>query len=205
MAVGPGPASQRRGRARRDPGRSLPIPYWLGRSGLWLALGADHRLFRSSSAFCGLGLFLTVRAGACRPLSPPGLPAAPCSWGPVPGLSAPPQGVSQRGAALGPGPVCALSLGLFAQTAVMLFVLPSRTLFGGSARGGQALKWVGAPSCHGPVLIGGRKQTSRGGLGSAAGAVPEPRWTCRRTTSSTLAAVAGGRPVEQPGMLRPAS
>jgi hypothetical protein len=49
-------------------------------------------------------------------------------------------------AALGPGPVYALSLGPFARSAVMPFVLPSPALFGGSAWGGQILKWIGTPS-----------------------------------------------------------
>jgi len=59
-------------------------------------------------------------------------------------------------AAIGPGPIYALSLGPFARAAVMPFVLPSPALFGGSAWGGQILKWIGAPSYHGPVLIRGR-------------------------------------------------
>jgi hypothetical protein len=51
--------------------------------------------------------------------------------------------------------------------------MPSRAgLFGGSAWGGQALKWVGARSYHGPVLIRGRKLTGRDGLGFGAGKVP---------------------------------
>jgi hypothetical protein len=77
-----------------------------------------------------------------------------------------------EGAALGPGPVYALSLGPFARAAVMPFVLPSPALFGGSAWGGQILKWVGAPSYHGPVLIRGRKLTGRDGFGFGAGKVP---------------------------------
>jgi hypothetical protein len=58
---------------------------------------------------------------------------------------------------LGHGPIYALNAGPFAHTAVMPFVRPSRALFGGSAWGGQILKWVGAPSYQGPVLIRGRK------------------------------------------------
>jgi hypothetical protein len=77
-----------------------------------------------------------------------------------------------QGAALGPGPIYALSLGPFAHTAVMPFVLPSPALFGGSAWGGQILKWIGAPSYHGPVLIRGRTLTGPDGLGFGAGKVP---------------------------------
>ena len=75
-------------------------------------------------------------------------------------------------AAVGHGPVYAFSLGPFASRAVMPFVLPGRALFGGSAWGGQILKWIGAPSYRGPVLIRGRKLTSRGGLGFGSGKVP---------------------------------
>jgi len=77
-----------------------------------------------------------------------------------------------EGKAIGPGPIYALSLGLFGHTAVMPFVLPSPALFGGSAWGGQVLKWAGAPSYRGPVLIRGGKLTGRGGLGFGAGTVP---------------------------------
>jgi hypothetical protein len=75
-------------------------------------------------------------------------------------------------AALGPGPVYTLSLGPFGRTAVMPFVLPSPALFGGSAWGGQALKWIGSPSYRGPLLIRGRKLTGPDGLGFGAGKVP---------------------------------
>jgi hypothetical protein len=76
-------------------------------------------------------------------------------------------------AAIGSGPIYVLSLGPFARTAVMPFVLPSQAvLFGGSAWGGQILKWIGAPSYQGPVLIRGRKLTGRDGLGFGAGKVP---------------------------------
>jgi hypothetical protein len=75
-------------------------------------------------------------------------------------------------AAIGPGPIYALSLGPFARTAVMPFVLPSPALCGGSAWGGQVLKWIGAPSYHYPVLIRGRKLAGRDGLGFGAGKVP---------------------------------
>jgi len=74
-------------------------------------------------------------------------------------------------AVIGPGPVYALSFWL-SRRAVMPFVLPSPGLFGGSAWGGQILKWVGAPSYHGPVLIRGRDLTGPGGLGFGAGTVP---------------------------------
>jgi hypothetical protein len=51
--------------------------------------------------------------------------------------------------------------------------MPSQAgLFGGSRWGGQALKWDGAPSYHGPVLIRGRKLTGHDGLGFGAGDVP---------------------------------
>ncbi len=97
-----------------------------------------------------------LAAGARCPVTPPGRKA-----------------YRNEGPALGPGPIYALSLGPFARTAVMPLVLPSPALFGGSAWGGQVLKWVGAPSCHGPVLIRGRKLTSRDGLGFGSGAVPQ--------------------------------
>ena len=75
-------------------------------------------------------------------------------------------------AAIGPGPIYVLSLMPFGRIAVLPFVLPSPALFGGSAWGGQALKWIGAPSYQGPVLIRGRKLTGRDGLGFGAGNVP---------------------------------
>jgi len=75
---------------------------------------------------------------------------------------------------MGPGPIYALSFWPFSHSAVMPFVLPSRAgLFGGSAWAGQVLKWLGAPSYHGPVLIRGRKLTGRDGLGFNAGVVPQ--------------------------------
>ena len=71
-----------------------------------------------------------------------------------------------QGAAIGPGPVYVLSFGSFGRTAILPFAPPSRAgLSGGSAWGGQVLKWVGAPSCHGPVLIRGRKLTEPDELG----------------------------------------
>jgi len=75
---------------------------------------------------------------------------------------------------IGPGPIYAVSLGPFGHTAILPFVMPSQAgLFGGSAWGGQALKWDGAPSYHGPVLIRGRKLTAHDGLGFGAGIVPQ--------------------------------
>ncbi len=90
-------------------------------------------------------------------------------------VSAPGRNVSRwTGVAIGPGPIYALSYGPFGRTAILPFVLPSRAvLFGGSAWGGQVLKWLGAPSYHGPVLIRGRKLTGRDGLGFNAGVVPQ--------------------------------
>ena len=77
-------------------------------------------------------------------------------------------------AVIGPGPIYAVSLGPFGHTAILPFVMPSQAgLFGGSAWGGQALKWDGAPSYHGPVLIRGRKLTAHDGLGFGAGIVPQ--------------------------------
>ncbi len=77
---------------------------------------------------------LAARAGACppalrRPVHLPDIaPGARCP------VSPPGREVDRsEGAALGPGPVYALSLGPFAHTAVMPFVLPSPALFGGSA------------------------------------------------------------------------
>jgi hypothetical protein len=78
------------------------------------------------------------------------------------------------GAAIGPGPIYAVSLGPFARTAVLPFVLPSRAgLFGGSAWGGQKVLWLGTPSYHGPVLIRGRNLTGRSALGFGAGKTPK--------------------------------
>jgi len=89
-------------------------------------------------------------------------------------VSAPGRNVSRwTGVAIGPGPIYGLSYGSFGRTAVLPFVPPSRALFGGSAWGGQVLKWLGAPSYHGPVLIRGRKLTGRDGLGFNAGVVPQ--------------------------------
>jgi hypothetical protein len=73
-------------------------------------------------------------------------------------------------AAVGPGPIYAFSI--WRRRTVMPFVLPSPALFGGSAWGGQILKWIGAPSYHGPVLIRGSKLTGPGGLGFGDGTVP---------------------------------
>ena len=63
-----------------------------------------------------------LAAGARCPLSPPGRTV-----------------YRNEAAAIGPGPIYALSLGPFARAAVMPFVLPSPALFGGSAWGGQLL------------------------------------------------------------------
>jgi hypothetical protein len=78
-----------------------------------------------------------------------------------------------QAAAIGSGPIYVLSFMAFGRTAVLPFVLPSPALFGGSAWGGQVLKWIGAPSYHGPMLIRGRKLTGRDGLGFGAGKVPQ--------------------------------
>jgi len=95
-----------------------------------------------------------LAAGTRCPISPPARKVDP-----------------NEGAALGPGPIYLVSL--FSHTAVMPFVQPSRTgLFGGSSWGGQVLKWIGAPSYHGPVLVRGRKLTGRDGLGFGAGKIP---------------------------------
>ena len=78
-----------------------------------------------------------------------------------------------EGIAIGAGPVYVLSFSSFGRGAVLPFVVPSRAgLFGGSVWGGQVLKWIGAPSYRGPVLIRGRKLTGRDGLGFGAGAIP---------------------------------
>jgi hypothetical protein len=91
----------------------------------------------------------------------------------VSGFRARSQSDHYSGAAIGPGPIYAVSLGRFGHTAVLPFVLPSQAgLFSGSDWGGQALKWDGAPSYHGPVLIRGRKLTGHDDLGFGAGEVP---------------------------------
>jgi hypothetical protein len=95
-----------------------------------------------------------LAAGTRCPISPPARKVDP-----------------NEAAALGPGPIYLVSL--FAHKAVMPFVEPSRTgLFGGSSWGGQVLKWIGAPSYHGPLLVRGRKLTGRDGLGFGAGKIP---------------------------------
>ena len=127
---------------------------------------------RSYAAFCGSppgcpsgGVPMALR----RPMDLPHLKAgAHCP------VSAPGRKVYRlEGPAIGAGPVYAQSLGPFARAAVMPFVLPSRVgLFGGSAWGGQILKWIGAPSYHGPVLIRGRNLSGRDGFGFGAGKIP---------------------------------
>jgi hypothetical protein len=124
------------------------------------------------SAFCGAGSGCPrggVPTALRRPTHLPHLAAgARCA------VSAPGRKVDpNEGAAIGPGPIYALSAGPFARAGVMPFVLPSPAgLFGGSAWGGQILKWIGAPSYHGPVLIRGRKLTAPDGLGFGGGKVP---------------------------------
>src|SRR5215472_8409517 len=127
---------------------------------------------RSYAAFCGSPPGCPsggVPAALRRPLYLPHLgTGARCP------VSAPGRKVYRiESAALGPGPVYAQSIGPFARKAVMPFVLPSRAvLFGGSAWGGQILKWMGAPSYRGPVLIRGRDLSGRDGLGFGSGKVP---------------------------------
>jgi len=123
------------------------------------------------AAFCGAGSGCPrggVPTALRRPMHLPHLAAgARCA------VSAPGRKVDpNEGAAIGRGPIYALSLGAFGRTAVLPFVLPSRAHFGGSAWGGQVLKWIGTPSYHGPVLIRGRKLTGPDGLGFGGGKVP---------------------------------
>lgn len=76
-------------------------------------------------------------------------------------------------ASIGRGPIYAVSLAGFDHTAVLPFVMPSPGgLFSGSAWGGQVVKWLGAPSYHGPVLIRGRMLSGHDGLGFGLGDVP---------------------------------
>ena len=126
---------------------------------------------KTYSAFCGAGSGCPgggVPTAIRRPIHLPRIAVGTrCP------VSAPGHKVYRNeGAAIGPGPVYALSLGPFARTVVMPFVLPSPALFAGSAWGGQILKWIGAPSYRGPVLIRGRKLSGRDGLGFGAGVVP---------------------------------
>jgi hypothetical protein len=124
------------------------------------------------AAFCGVGSGCPrggVPAALRRPMHLPHLAAGSRCAVSAPGRKVDPN----EGAAIGPGPIYALSAGPFARAAVMPFVLPSPVgLFGGSAWGGQILKWIGAPSYHGPVLIRGRKLTGPDGLGFGGGKVP---------------------------------
>lgn len=121
------------------------------------------------AAFCGAGSDCpsgSVPAALRRPMHLPHLAAGTRCPGSAPVRTVDPN----EGAVIGPGPIYALSIWL--RSAVMPFVLPSPALFGGSSWGGQILKWVGAPSYSGPVLIRGRKLTGPGGLGFGAGKVP---------------------------------
>ncbi len=127
---------------------------------------------RTYAAFCGAGAGCPtggVPSALRRPIHLPHIPAGTrCP------VSAPGRKVYRnQGKAIGPGPVYVLSFGSFGRTAILPFVLPSRAgLFGGSAWGGQVLKFIGAPSYHGPVLIRGRKLTEPSGLGFGAGKIP---------------------------------
>jgi hypothetical protein len=77
------------------------------------------------------------------------------------------------GTAIGRGPVYAVSLALFDHTAVLPVVMPSPGgLFPGSRWGGQILKWLEAPSYHGPVLIRGRALVGHAKLGFGGGGTP---------------------------------
>jgi len=153
-ARSPGPGG---GVAALAPASVVPVPAPTG--------GGAYSAFCGAPPGCPGG---GVPAALRRPMRLPHLAAGTrCP------VSAPGRMVARNeGKAIGPGPIYALSLGLFGHTAVMPFVLPSPALFGGSAWGGQVLKWAGAPSYHGPVLIRGGKLTGRGGLGFGAGPVP---------------------------------
>ncbi len=140
------------------PSPTMPVPAPTG--------GATYSAFCEAGSGCPRG---GVSAALRRPIHLPHIAAG--TRCPV----SPPGRKVRRGfgAVIGPGPIYALGFGPFARIAVMPFVLPSRAgLFGGSAWGGQVLKWVGSPSYHGPVLIRGRKLTGRDGLGFGAGKVP---------------------------------
>jgi hypothetical protein len=98
-----------------------------------------------------------VKRGAPCPVSAPGRIVSPYS-----------------AAAIGDGPLYAISLFSLARSGVLPFEYPPRRdgLFPGSSWGGQVLKWIGDPAYTGPALIRGRQLDGRHRLGFARWKIP---------------------------------
>jgi Zn-dependent protease with chaperone function len=156
-ASGGGVSSSAPARTVSAPARTASVP---GPAG-----GGTYAAICDGAPGCPSG---SVPAALRRPIHLPRIAAGTRCPASAPGHKVDPN----QAAAIGAGPIYVLSFMAFARTAVLPFVLPSPALFGGSAWGGQVLKWIGAPSYHGPVLIRGRKLTGRDGLGFGAGKVP---------------------------------
>jgi hypothetical protein len=197
-ASGGGVSSSASARTVSAPARTTSVPAPAG--------GGTYAAICDGAPGCPSG---GVPAALRRPIHLPHIAAGTRCPVSAPGHKVDPN----EAAAIGSGPIYVLSFMAFARTAVMPFVLPSQAgLFGGSAWGGQVLKWIGAPSYHGPVLIRGRKLTGRDGLGFGAGKIPQaemdvpPRGFGGGLNPGGWRLWAGyARPVAQPGMLRPAS